>query len=193
MDRRIIYLLLSILFCSSTALGRMGTLVVAGGGYVTASSGPETLNPDSVTPSWTKVGAGTNLSTLTDNDDTTYYYTTNTSVNVNMSMGDVVGSGTIASVKMCARVKFDSSASYGPRLRLYNGATYQSFTPDPITGMTTSWQDICTNTMTTNPFTSSSWTSSALNALTWYIVSNSTSNSGTQTQVSKIWGVVTYE
>ena len=167
--------------------------MVAGGGSVTASSGPETLNPDYVSPMWSKSGSGTDLSTLTDNDDTTYFYTTTTSAYINMSMGDVVGSGTIASVTMCARVRFDSSASYGPRLRLYNGSTYQSFTSDPITGMTTSWQDICTNTLTTNPFTSSSWTSSALNALTWYIVSNLTSNSGAQTQVSKIWGVVTYE
>lgn len=153
----------------------------------------ETLTPSSVSPAWTKVGSGTNLTTLTDSDDATYFYTASTSATTSMAMGAVVGSGTIAGVKMCGRVKFDTSATYGPRFRLNNGSTYQSFSPDPITGLTTSWQDICSSEMTTNPYTSSAWTASALNALTWYIASNASSNSGAQTQVSKIWGVVRFQ
>lgn len=159
------------------------------GGTGTAS-GPETLTPTAVNPVWAKNGGGTNLTTLTDNDDTTYFSTSSSATNLIIDMNDVVSGSAIASVRMCARMKI-ASGSGTPRLRLFNGATYQSFSPDPVVTLTsTSFTDYCTNNLTTNPYTSGAWAASDLNALQWVVNSGGTISG--QEQVSKVWAEVNF-
>jgi hypothetical protein len=152
----------------------------------------ETINPTSaLLSSWSKQGsAASNIASITDSDDTTYLQSAASSASIAMQM-QATTAPTISGVKLCARVKVDSSGTQNSRFRLHDGTSYQSFPPDPLNVSSTTWSDVCTSEMTTNPYTSTPWTSSALNTMSWYIVSNN-SSSTPYLQVSKAWAVVRY-
>jgi len=183
-----------LLLCYSPALAGFGMQMQTGPAIPVVAGGPETLTPDSVTPAWSKNGAASNLETLTDSDDGTYFYTSTTSAGIQITMPDVVGGGAIASIQFCVRMlRTTTDTAPAVRLRLYNSSTYQSFSPDPITStLATSFTDYCTTAMTTNPYTSAAWVTSDLNALIWFVNSGASTITPQQVQISKAWGVVNF-
>ena len=158
-------------------------------------SSSETLTPVTVTAGWTRIGsAGSDLIAATDSDDTTYFTTSSTSESISNYMPQPVGTGTIASVKLCARMRYATDATHTaiptPIFKLYNGSTYQTFSPASFTVNNTEFADFCTNNMTTNPYTSAAFTKSDISTLSWRVLSGTTGS--IILHAAKIWAIVNY-
>lgn len=153
--------------------------------------GSETVVPSAVTGGWTKMGAVSNLVTLTDDDDATYFTYSSTSASLQMSMPQPTGNP--ATVKFCARLSESGTNNPASRFRLFNSGTssYQSFTPDPITVTTgETYTEYCTDATATNPVTGTAWTKENFAAYTWVI--NTGATGSIVLNCSKAWAVVTY-
>jgi hypothetical protein len=159
-------------------------------GFGQSASGPEILDPIAVTGMfWDVFGGQTNTVTLSDNDDGTYMSTSTSNESNVISQADSTRGGTIVSVRLCGRFKATSGPS-NIRLRLWNGSTYQSFSPDPLAENDADWTEHCTNTMALNPYTAGAWDATALNALQ-LVVASSGAFAGTA-YCSKVWLEVNY-
>lgn len=169
-----------------------GSMAVTNSSTQGGGGSSETIVPSAVAGGWTKYGSGTNLSTLTDSDDATYFSYSSTSTSLQMSMAAPVSSSSIVSVRFCARMGETGTNNPQPRLRLYNSSTtaYASFTPDPVVVSGETYVDYCSDAMTVNPMTSAAWTKSDITSLTW-IVNTGTTGSMTL-NCSKTWAVVNY-
>lgn len=155
-----------------------------------ASSGTEILTPSVVSPAWNKAGGATDLITVTDSSDLTYFYYSSTSAFIVITMPNVVGAGSIDTVKMCARFAV-AAGSPAPRLGLYNGSSFKFFSPDPIVVSGSSFVDYCSTAMAKDPYTTADWVTSNLNGYSWRVSSGAV---GSMTiQCSKVWAEVTFK
>ena len=155
---------------------------------VASQASTETLTPTAAS-GWTNVGGSSLVASVTDTNDSTYGTITYTSSSMSLTVPTPTGGGTIASVQLCARMRSDSGAT-APYFKLYNGSVYKPFSPAPIATLTTSFADYCSNVMTQNPYTNATWVASEISALSWRVMSGT--SSGT-TSAAKVWIVVNYQ